>query len=129
MKKRLISIFLCLVMIVMCVPVSALEFSDVPVSQWYYEAVSYCSDKGIFKGTGADTFSPAKTITRAEFVQVLANYEGADISAEEFTGFSDVKTSAWYYHAMAWAKNNGNQVFSRCKDKPRTALYNDLPLP
>lgn len=107
MKKRLISLLLCVVMIVLCMPVAAQNFSDVPESEWYYEAVNYCKEKGIFNGTGEDTFSPLRTISRAEFVTALANYNGADVSGEEFNGFTDVDVSSWYYHSMAWAKNNG----------------------
>lgn len=106
MKKRLIALLLCISAVMLCMPLSAAEFNDVSESAWYYEAVSYCTERGIFKGTGNGGFAPLRTITRAEFVTVLANYEGVNVENEEYEGFTDVKTSAWYYHPMAWAKNN-----------------------
>ncbi|MBR5514841.1 MAG: S-layer homology domain-containing protein [Clostridia bacterium] len=107
MKKRLISIVLCITSIMLCIPVLAAEFNDVPNDAWYYEAVYYCAEKGIFNGTGDSGFSPLRTISRAEFVKVLANYEGVDISDQSYNGFIDVETNSWYYNAMAWAKNEG----------------------
>lgn len=106
MKKRLLALVLCMTSILLCIPVTAADFNDVPEGKWFYEAVSYCTDKGIFKGTGNGGFSPMRTISRAEFVTVLANYEDVDVSGEEYDGFTDVNTSSWYYHPMAWAKNN-----------------------
>ncbi|MBE6574027.1 MAG: hypothetical protein E7652_06505 [Ruminococcaceae bacterium] len=106
MKKRFIALLLCITSILLCTSVTAADFNDVPEKAWYYEAVSYCTEKGIFNGTGNGGFSPLRTISRAEFVKVLANYEGVDVSGEEYDGFTDVDTDSWYYHAMAWAKNN-----------------------
>ncbi|MBR6514434.1 MAG: DUF2341 domain-containing protein [Clostridia bacterium] len=84
-----------------------ISFTDVKESHWYYNAVMYAAQRGIFKGNPDGSFAPNKAITRAEFVMVLANYSGEDYSTEECSKFTDVKSSAWYYHAMAWAANRG----------------------
>ena len=107
--KKIISVFLAAVMLMLCIPASAetLGFPDVKEGAWYYNAVNYCAEKGIFNGNSDGSFAPAKSITRAEFVVALANYSGEDISAEECSRFADVKSTHWYYRATAWAANKG----------------------
>lgn len=107
--KRIIAFTLAAVMLILCVPVFAegTAFPDVKESAWYYNAVTYCAERGIFNGNKDGSFAPAKSITRGEFVVALANYSGEDISAEECDRFTDVKTSHWYYRATAWAANKG----------------------
>ncbi len=85
----------------------ALSFTDVNANQWFYDAVMYAAERGIFKGYPDGSFAPDKAIARAEFVMVLANYSGEDFSAEESNKFTDVSSSAWHYHAIAWAANRG----------------------
>ncbi len=89
-------------------PASAATFTDVSTSSWYYTAVTYCSENDLMSGYGDGTFGPTDTLTRAMFVQVLynmssdkGNYAGVS------SGFSDVKSSAWYSDAVAWAVDKG----------------------
>jgi hypothetical protein len=79
--------------------------SDVSPSAWYYDAVEYALEQGFFSGTGADSFSPNGTVTRAQLAQILWRLGGAP--AAENPGFSDVSTSAWYYQAVAWCAQEG----------------------
>ena len=53
------------------------HFTDVSPDAWYGEAVGYAVDKGLFEGTGENTFSPQSTMTRAMFVTVLGRHAGA----------------------------------------------------
>ena len=46
-------------------------FSDVAASDYFYDAVLWAVANGITNGTGANTFSPDKTCTRAEIVTFL----------------------------------------------------------
>ncbi|MBQ3182408.1 MAG: S-layer homology domain-containing protein [Clostridia bacterium] len=107
--KKIISVILACVMLILCIPASAktVGFPDVKEGAWYYDAVTYCSEKGIFNGNKDGSFAPAKSITRAEFVVALANYSGEDITTEECDRFTDIKPSHWYYRATAWAANKG----------------------
>ncbi|MBR6514926.1 MAG: S-layer homology domain-containing protein [Clostridia bacterium] len=107
--KKIVSIILMAAMLVLCIPVcsAAVSFPDVKESAWYYNAVTYCAEKGIFNGNSDGSFAPVKSITRGEFVVALANYSGEDITTQECTRFNDVKISHWYYRATAWAANNG----------------------
>ena len=45
--------------------------SDVPEDKWYYTYIMHCYEKGITKGTGADTFSPDDTVTAEQFVTLV----------------------------------------------------------
>lgn len=90
-------------------PAAALRFRDVTEANWYYTAVTKMTEMGLFKGTeeadadGVGAFSPAKTMTRAEFLTVLMRYVFADEMAEaEAAG-----GSPWYSAAWTVAERNG----------------------
>lgn len=82
------------------------KFSDVKDGSWYQEAVDYCREKGVISGTSATTFSPSKTLTRAEAVQLLYGIAGEPETTAAST-YTDVSASAWYAKAVAWAEENG----------------------
>lgn len=50
---------------------------------------------------------PNDNITRAEFVQILANMSGNDVSKYGHSAFGDVGDKDWFFQAVAWAKDNG----------------------
>lgn len=85
-----------------------LTFPDVPRRAWYYQAVEQAHQLGLFNGDTQGMFNPAKSITRAEFAQVMANAAGVDLTAYEgVSPFDDVDAGAWYAPAVAWAKEQG----------------------
>ncbi len=87
---------------------SAKTFKDVDAKGWYKEYVDYAVTYGLMNGTSDTTFAPTKTITRAEFVQVLANMSGVKTTNNNVkTKFTDVKEGAWYAAAVKWASDNG----------------------
>lgn len=83
---------------------SAEKFNDVRPSAWYYDAVDYATDEGMFNGTSQTTFSPDSSMTRGMFVTVLANktggYNAAWYGASSFT---DVPIGQWYAAPVEWA--------------------------
>ena len=82
-------------------------FADVKSNAWYKQFVDYSVAYGIFSGTSNTTFSPQTNITRAQFVQVLANLEGIDTSKSNVSsGFSDVPSGKWFTAAIRWASDN-----------------------
>lgn len=84
------------------------RFTDVAVNAWYTEAVSWASENKVMNGMGEDKFSPATALTRAQFVMILANIEGADLSVyKDVQSFSDVPKGRWYSEAVEWAKDKG----------------------
>ncbi len=81
------------------------NFSD--VSGWYKDYVNYLAAREIINGTGNGTFNPNTNITRAQFVTILANLSGADLSGYTTSSFSDVSKTAWYSAAVQWAYEKG----------------------
>ena len=57
------------------------NFTDVPGSAWYYDAVQYASSNNLFDGTSATEFSPNGVMTRGMFIKVLGRYAGVNESA------------------------------------------------
>lgn len=89
-------------------PSAADRFTDVKPDNWFYDAVCYVSENGIFNGTSKTTFTPRGFMTRAMVVTVLARMAGID--EKEYggaTGFSDVPQGSWYSAAVAWAAKYG----------------------
>lgn len=109
MKKTVLSLILIVSMLMsMTVSVYAAHpFTDVKEGKWYAEAVDYCYNEGIIKGTTDTTFSPSMALTRAMFVTMLAR--AVDNTYLEYTdvSFEDVKANAWYACAVEWAYQNG----------------------
>ena len=114
MKKTVSAILAVILMVctLLAVPVSAAsisDFTDVKPGAWYYDAVEYAVEKGLFNGTSATTFSPGQSMTRGMFVTVLGNLHGVDkaYGQDRQSPFADVSKTAWYYPAAVWASENG----------------------
>ncbi len=120
--KRIIAIFLVLFMLIPALGTvssayytNELIFTDVKENDWFYTSVYNCWIReyivGMTNEKGEFVFMPNDTLTRAQFLQMLANstmdliyntdYEAMD------TGFEDVKTSHWYNGAVAWGVEKG----------------------
>ncbi|PWM40393.1 MAG: hypothetical protein DBX52_03120 [Clostridiales bacterium] len=76
------------------------------VGEWYIPYVEKAYEEGLMKGTEPDLFEPESTMTRAMFVQVLANLEGIELDNGQSTVFSDVQPGQWFTGAIAWANQN-----------------------
>jgi len=84
-------------------------YDDVSASAWYYDAVCYVTELGLFNGTGGNNFSPDAPMTRAMFVTVLGRYAesvGESISGYS-NGFNDVSGGQWYTNYVSWASTKG----------------------
>lgn len=84
-------------------------FTDVPETAWYYDCIKFCHMNGIVFGMNENTFEPNGTLTRAQFVLMLANFNHEDLTKynDESAPFEDVKSGQWYYNAVCWAKEIG----------------------
>ena len=89
------------------VVVPMIPFTDVKAGMWYEQALLRCYNWEYFKGMSETTFGPNVTMTRAMFVQVIANFWGVDTSEYACDNFTDVKPNHWYYGAVSWAYENG----------------------
>lgn len=88
------------------VPVAG--FTDVSSGDYYAQAVQWAVDRGVTSGTGASTFSPANTVTRAEAVTFLWRAAGSPEPTSTASSFTDVTDSgAYYYKAVLWATEQG----------------------
>jgi len=89
--------------------VDAKTFTDVSSSHANYQAISFFSQKGVISGTGKTTYSPKRTVTRAEFVKMLlmARFGTATPVTSEKTCFSDVPAKQWYAPVFCAAKEKG----------------------
>ena len=61
--------------------VSVRDFTDVSSRSWYYDAVSYVVDRGLFNGVSATEFRPSGSMTRGMFLTVLGRFAGVDSDA------------------------------------------------
>jgi predicted peptidase len=86
---------------------SSVPFRDVSDHAWFAGHVNAAYTFGLFDGTSSATFSPNVPMTRAMFVQVLANLENVDRSGYTSTRFRDVADGKWYTAAVGWAAENG----------------------
>ena len=87
-------------------------FMDVPVGQWYTDAVIWANDEKIVSGMGDGLFAPNMEITREQMVVMLYNYakyKGYDVTASaDLSKFADTASvSAWAQPAMQWAVAEG----------------------
>lgn len=87
-------------------------FMDVPVGQWYTDAVIWANDEKIVSGMGDGLFAPNMEITREQMVAMLYNYakyKGYDVTASaDLSAFADTASvSTWAQPAMQWAVAEG----------------------
>ena len=85
---------------------AAQTFQDVPADAFYTEAVAWALANGITNGTSETTFSPEKTVTRAEAVTFLWRAAGSPKVLGE-NPFADVSEADFYYQAVLWAVEAG----------------------
>ncbi len=83
-------------------------FTDMPAEgHWAHNAIDWAYFHGLTAGTTPTTFSPDKTVTRAEVVTFLWAAFGKPASETAGNSFADVSERDWYYQAVLWALENG----------------------
>jgi hypothetical protein len=81
-------------------------YADVQSSDWYYGAVRYVSQKGLFDPVSGSRFGPDAPMTRAMLVTALYRLAGSpDVTNTD--DFADVPPGAAYAGAVAWAHQTG----------------------
>ena len=127
MKKRILSLFACLCMVVCMLPTvsfadeiaddtsvnssqhnasSIAGFNDVNQNAYYANAVEWAVKQGITTGTSGTTFSPNQVCTRAQVVTFLWRTNGEPEPSSTYNPFYDVSSRAYYYKAVLWAVEN-----------------------
>lgn len=85
----------------------AASFPDVKSTDYFYEAVTSLTERGIIKGFPDGTFKPYQSVTRGQAAKILAGVLGLDTNNVKNPGFTDVSTSNEYYGAIAALANAG----------------------
>jgi hypothetical protein len=83
----------------------ALPFGDVATGTWYTMPVRWLYANGATTGTSSTTFSPHRTITRAELATIIWRLAGEPTAPDH--PFSDVPAGSYYDRAVGWLYGTG----------------------
>jgi len=81
-------------------------FKDVKSDAWYQNDLQTLANMKVISGYEDGRFMPNKSVTRAEFVSMLARLQGID-KAKAQASFSDLKDAAWAKNAISIALEKG----------------------
>jgi len=119
--KKLCSALLAICLILsMSITALAASFTDVPESHWSYAAVEKAATNGLVNGTGNGQYTPEKSVSNAEWCQMLVNLFPSDdmnISPNVAWWYNAVR----YCHEMSWLEN----TTLRSKYLETAYLYSD----
>ena len=110
MKRKLLSLLICLAMLCSLFTAAAAaagEYPDMPdEGYWSYAALKAAVDNGLLKGREDGTLDPKGTLKRAEMAAIVNRAFGA-ADADDISGYTDVPLNAWYYGDVAKAVRMG----------------------
>lgn len=85
--------------------VTSSPFKDIQIGSYSYEPILWATETGVTVGTGPDTFSPTRTVTREEVVTFLWRIAGKP-QATTTAVFTDISPADYSYEAIRWAAEN-----------------------
>ena len=94
-------------LLLLCVLPAASGFADVKAEAVCQQDVLFCTDEGLMTGTGRNTFSPDRPMTRAMVVATLYRLAGSPEVTEK-AAFTDVASGS-YYEAAILNRFNASQ--------------------
>ena len=82
-------------------------FTDVPVNEWYTDAVAWAADCGVVNGVGGGKFDPDGAITREQMAAILFRYANTNkidtAQRGDTAAFPDAgEVSDWAKDALSW---------------------------
>lgn len=86
---------------------SSRSFGDLQGVPWAVQAVEAMAARDIIRGTSGNSFSPASSITRADFIALLVRALELQGAGGAAAMFGDVPANAYYYEELAIAKELG----------------------
>ena len=94
-------------------------FYDVRANEWYTSYINYAYSMGYLDVLlNGNQFRPTDPITRAEFLALLCDFNGVDVSDAKYNNtYSDVPSSYWaakyiaYAHEEGWVNGVGGGYF------------------
>ncbi len=109
--KRIVSLFLTLVIVCSCMAASVFaapeSFRDVASDAYYHEAVLWAVQQGITAGVGENKFGPNNPCTRDQIMTMLWRAAGSPGHQTAESAFTDVSQGDYFYDAVLWAVENG----------------------
>ena len=103
--------------------VHSLPFTDVAWNAPYATAVSWMLDTEITQGTTPTTFSPERSLNRAQFATFLWRFAGEPPSVDGSLTFGDVEPDSFYSEAVGWMVDQS--ITLGCDDDPVLFCPND----
>nr|WP_230986788.1 S-layer homology domain-containing protein [Cohnella fermenti] len=82
------------------------SFADGNQAEWAKTAIEALAAREIVQGNGTGSFLPTAQVTRSEFIQMAIKAFGL-ASDKATTSLADVRTTDWYYQAVATAESLG----------------------
>ncbi|MEK5186210.1 S-layer homology domain-containing protein [Solibacillus sp. FSL W7-1324] len=112
MKKRLFAglsvlVLACTLPMTNTFAVSGKQFSDVPSSKYFAEAVYDLAERNIIGGYPDGTFKPGNSITRGQAAAIIAKLIKLDTDNVKSSAFKDVTKGNGYYKAIAAMAEKG----------------------
>jgi len=99
------------------------DFTDVNKTHWAISYIERASAKRLVVGIGNNQYAPESSVTRAEFVQMMANALWLPAASAETKAYDDVKAGNWYYAAIMKARSAGLlDKFTRNDFMPNQAI-------
>ncbi|MBE6956982.1 MAG: hypothetical protein E7450_05980 [Ruminococcaceae bacterium] len=98
------------------------SFSDVPASQWFNNAVTWGSNRGVVSGFGGGVFKPEDAVTIEQVAVILRNYSGTPNGSGDLSKVGNY--SDWAADALKWAVEKGlldNVPFTNATEKATRA--------
>ncbi|SHJ75513.1 protein of unknown function, partial [Dethiosulfatibacter aminovorans DSM 17477] len=85
---------------------STASFDDV-FGHWAQKEIEFMAANDYVNGVGENAFDAQSSITRAQFVAILARMSGLEVDYDNMKTFSDVGGDAWYSREVNIAVSNG----------------------
>ncbi len=81
------------------------SFSDVPANQWFNNAVTWGSNRGVVSGFGGGVFKPEGAVAIEQVAVILRNYSGSPNGNGDLSKVGN--HSDWAADALKWAVEKG----------------------
>jgi len=104
-RDKRVAVLTTLVLLVTMMPITSFAGNDDVTGHWAESVINEWLASGLAGGYPDSTFKPDAPISRAEFI-TLVN-KAFYFTQRKAIDFNDVKTSDWYYDAIATAMSSG----------------------
>lgn len=101
--KKLILLFIALVIAVFSVSAADFTFNDVPEDEWYYNDVKNAVETGLINGRSSEEYCPDDNLTYAEAIKLAACMHQLYVEGE----VSLKNGEPWYQTYVDYCRNNG----------------------